>query len=75
MTSKPLDRRQIEAKLALLGNGAAISYWNGTFDINLLKPGLTNSSRCILASGGEIDQGLFERAIMRLNELKGRETS
>ncbi len=65
-----LDIIQVEAKLAALGNGIAISYWNGTYDINLLEPGLTLSSRRILASGEAIDKALFERAEKRIGELK-----
>lgn len=74
MTTKPtrLDPVQLANKLATLGNGAAISYWNGTYDINLLEPGLTLSSRRILASGGAIDAALFDRATARLVELRAK---
>lgn len=65
-----LNVHQIKNKLAALGNGAAISYWNGSLDINMLEPGLTNSSRVILVSGNEITDELFQRANERLVTLR-----
>lgn len=70
--SKPLDHVQIAAKLGLIGNGAALSYWNGSIDVNLLEPNINGSSRRILASGNQIDAALFERANERLKELEAR---
>lgn len=70
-SSQSLDHVQIAARLSMIGNGAALSYWNGTIDVNLLEPGLTLSSRRVLASGNQIDAALFERANARLAELEG----
>lgn len=65
-----LRARDIEDKMHLLPNGCCIALWNSTFEIELLESGLTNTSRRILSSSGSIDQGLFDRAHVRLAELR-----
>lgn len=71
--SKPvLTAHAIENKMHMLPNGCCISLWNSTFEIELLESGLTNTSRRILSSSGSIDQGLFNRAHVRLAELRAK---
>ena len=53
-----------------MGNGVCISYWNCSFDINLLEAGLIGGRRRILATGEKISEALFDRAEKRLAEIR-----
>lgn len=64
-----LDSVQLGARLAMLGNGAALVYWNGDYTVSLLEPAMRNSSRRVLACGN-IGKALFDRADARLAELR-----
>lgn len=67
--TKPLTIWSLENQLRTIGNGAAVSIWNDTFDINLMGSALTGGERRILGSGNTIETALTN-AYKRIEELK-----
>lgn len=67
-----LDPVQIENRLHMLGNGACIATWNYVFSIHILEGATLNGSRRSLASGGALTSDLFDRATVRLKELRDK---
>lgn len=66
----PMTLRRAATLLSCLPNGSCIARWNDSFDIELLQGGMTGGNRRMLSSGAEIDEGLFERARARVEELR-----
>lgn len=66
-----MTSRGIEHRLTVLGQGACVSYWNGSFDVQLLDAP-EKGQRRVLASGNRIDAELFDRADTRLADIRSR---
>lgn len=61
---------QIEKRLRFIGNGACISCWNGSFDVQRLDSPRNGPIRLVLSSGDVINEALFDRADERVAHLK-----
>lgn len=68
--SRGMTARQIESRLYLIGHGACIAVWNGSFDVERLDSPRNGPIRRVLSSGGHVDEALFDRADARVAELK-----
>lgn len=65
-----MTSQSIESRLHLIGHGACIAVWNGSFDVQLLDSPRNGPVRRVLASGAHLDEALFARADERVAELK-----